>query len=169
MKQRLLSWMLAGAIGAATSAAWAEPGGWEGMHPPCGPEKRGFHHLGFGERMAERLGLTPEQREQIEKIRAQAREAGKSLREALREAKRKEREAWLAGASERELKKRAREVADKRVEWMLHGKNVRERIEAVLTPEQREQLAALRAERMERWRERREHQGHTPPPGPKPQ
>ena len=97
-----------------------------------------LEHGSFLDHLDERLGLTPEQREQLEEI----------VRESHREA----------GALRTELRPRARAQMER----------TRERINAILTPEQREEFEKLH----QRHRRRSERFFLDPPPpgahGPKP-
>jgi Spy/CpxP family protein refolding chaperone len=162
MKVVLLTAAMASA--ALGAGALAEPGkGREGCaphgfmgHPPEGAM---FGERGLN-RMASKLNLSAEQRGKIDALMKDAREESSPLRAAMRDNMAAEHKAMASGAGERELKKLAHKSADRRVELMLFGKGVEEKIRAELTDEQRAQLDALKAtrqahrqERMENWRQ----------------
>jgi Spy/CpxP family protein refolding chaperone len=121
-----------------TSLAVAAPHGGK-------PGKRGQHRAAFGAQFAEKLNLTDAQKEQIRSIHRETREqnaaffqSARQTRQELREAKRANDTAKadsLEGTlqSQREQMKQIRAAE-------------RERVLAVLTPEQRAQLEQWKAE-----------------------
>lgn len=142
----------------------------------CGPMGAEGHHRhgwgGPGESMGaagwmgfvtRKLDLSPAQEEEVKAILEQGREDARPLRQELSESRAKERRAIEEGASERALKKLARASADKRVELVVLGRAIEERVRGLLTAEQSEQLANHKAarkermqKRMEKWRQCRE-------------
>ncbi len=170
-------WKKVGLIGLCTAAllgagslqaeGWGKgpgPGPGPGHHGDCRGEHDmgGYHgHQGKGdgehfERMAERLELTAEQQEKIQTIMQSSREEGKALHKAAREARKAVREALQQGESEKTVRKLAREAADKKVDLMLHGKQTRDAIDALLTDEQKAKKQAWHESMKERRQEHRE-------------
>lgn len=130
--------------------------GWSGPGEPMGA-------AGWLGHMSERLELSPAQEEEVKAILAQAREDARPLRQKLAESRSKERQAFEEGASEKALKKLARASADQRVELVVLGRTIEEKVRGVLTAEQSERLASHKAarkermqKRMEKWRQCRE-------------
>lgn len=95
-------------------------------------------------RALEQLDLTPDQQEQVQAIREQARTETEDQRQQLRESRQQLRSLLASDASRDQLQQQHREIQQ------LHQELASERFEAmldvreVLTPEQREQLAEMR-------------------------
>lgn len=93
-------------------------------------------------RMCEQISCTEQQREDIARVLKQLRQDSKADRQAIRELRKRMADEWKAPeVDERELAKlgdeiaaHERNVADRRIEAMLE-------LHAILTPEQREQVA----------------------------
>lgn len=118
--------------------------GWHG-HRGGGPDGFG---LGFLEgRMAERLDLSQEQRDQIEAILEQGRPAVDTLRQQLRDGRETFRASHQPGDfNEAEVRAHAQAQARVRTELMVETMRLKSQVFAVLTPEQQDQLAQLRDE-----------------------
>lgn len=115
--------------------------------------QRGQHGPGI-ERLAETLGLTPEQTEQIEQIKAGAADAMKDAGQAQKELHQQLSEAAKAG-DETVIRGIASQIADQIVTQTMIRVRVHNAILGVLTPEQAEQFEA----RMAEMKERREEMG----------
>jgi len=119
--------------------ALAQPG-------PMGRGGHGPHEPGMGlDRMIRHLDLTEEQRQQLEQLQARHRDATRAVRDQLRAAH--ERFAELAHAEtldEAALREAAAEMAELRSEMMLSRVSMRREVDAILTPEQLEQLQQMR-------------------------
>lgn len=105
----------------------------------------GFRHM---ERMADRLNLSDEQRQQLKQIHRAARPQMMSIRDAMqdnREALRKLDPA--AGDYSQRVESLAAERADLTRQMILHKGRVRSSVYAILTPEQRK----LKKEQKGRW------------------
>ena len=168
MVAALVAGMTAGGVGLAQAGDHRGSNGDGGKH--------GYHHGSHHDmehggkhggkmlgRALRKLDLSDEQKAQLKEVREAAQNESKPLRDTMHDQRRAEREALAAGADEKTLKKLARDSADTRVELMLHGREVRERMMAVLTAEQKQQLQEMkaeheanRAERMKKWQERKE-------------
>ena len=125
-----------------------------------GPRDRHFNGPGFGmpnpdmisERMAERLGLNEAQRESVDNIMS----AAKPEIKALREKAKANRDALKAlDPSDPEVQNIALSNGELATEATLLFARVRGEIDAVLTDEQRAELAELKEQRGERRAERR--------------
>lgn len=138
--------------------------GAEGKH--YGDRAGGYQHSQFhggpmhGERwlahMGDKLQLSETQKADIKAIADESKAERESLRNASKEARQAEMTAIQARESERTLRKLARKSADARVDMMVHGFEMEKRIDAVLTEEQRDKLAAMKAERKTKMEERRQ-------------
>lgn len=121
-----------------------------------GPDGSGHHPvkgewsaMGEGkmfEKMSAELALTPEQKSEITTVLEAAREQGKTLHESMRAARMAERDALESGADEATLRALAGNSADARVSMMLHSRETKKKIDAVLTEEQRQQWKKVRSE-----------------------
>lgn len=132
-----------------------ERGSWgRGEH---GGHGKGGHGRAFGGRFFERLNLTDAQKAQIEQITARYREAAQAQREQFRG--RGERRGGfdpLSGTfNEAEVRAAAQARANAQVEREVAHARMMSELYAVLTPEQKAQLAAERREREQRRQERR--------------
>lgn len=107
-------------------------GRFRGRHRGTGPEDRTA-------RMVRRLGLTEEQREQVQAILESERKTAAPLRQQLAETRKKMREAALAEPfDESAIRRLAERRSEMRVELDISRARARSRIHALLTPEQRE-------------------------------
>lgn len=100
---------------------------------------------GRGMQMLEQLNLSETQRQQIQAIREQAKANSEQLREQMQTAREQMRALMASNASESELRQQHQvienwrdQMSDRRFDTMLQ-------IRQVLTPEQRAQLAELKA------------------------
>jgi Spy/CpxP family protein refolding chaperone len=157
------SLMLTGAVGfAQQEAGQGQDGKERGARHERGGE-RGRHGMrgGLGGRFAEKLNLTDAQKAQMEQIAAKYRESGK----ALRQQNRGERggggfDALADGTfNEAAVRAAAQARANARVEQeVMHARMMSEMF-AVLTSEQKAQLAAERQQweqKRQEWRSRRQ-------------
>ncbi len=125
------------------------PGGGAWGHGPQGGGNGFDHGLGFIERMlprlAEELGLTDEQLQEIRAIVDEARpaiEAATAQLKALHEARRETHDP--AVFNEGEVRAFAADLAEIQVELMVIGEQARAKALQVLTEEQRQQLEEMR-------------------------
>jgi periplasmic protein CpxP/Spy len=136
----------------------------EPMGPPHrGEFGRGFGGPGFGPRFAEALGLTDEQKTQIEAVHTRQRETLKPLMEAARQAHEAFRTAVEAPNADATAVGRAAiamNAAEKKLEAAHEA--AFEEIKALLTPEQRDKLDKMREQGAGPGR--RGPQGHRPDP-----
>lgn len=102
---------------------------------------------GDGPRWLQELNLTPEQSERIRAIHQESKEGSQGLREQMKAAKEQMRNLMNSGASSDQLRQQHdqiqslhQQLSDRRFETML-------KINEVLTPEQRSQLAQLKEQR----------------------
>lgn len=151
---------------AFSGATLAQPADQPAYRPGSGGKYTDGHHKGMHhgkgdagkrmERLVEKLELSEEQRADIREIHRAGEEESRSLHRQMRDNKRAEREALKAGADEAELLELARKTAETRVALMLRHREMQEKVQAVLTEEQRTELEQLKAEREARRREQRE-------------
>jgi Spy/CpxP family protein refolding chaperone len=97
---------------------------------------------------AELLGLTEEQREQIEAIRTEEMTARRDLREKMLEYREQMRELTNEGTfDENAIRAIAEEKAKTQVELAVSKAEMRSRIHAIMTPEQQELAKNISSER----------------------
>jgi len=137
------------------AAAWAadRPAGPRhdaNCNGPCFDGPRGGGSLA-------RLDLSDEQRAQIQAIFDAEHEQMRTMRDAAQQSREATRDALHAETvNADEVRRLAHEQADKRVDLQLARQQTRDKIDAVLTAEQRQQLQQQREQRQERRDERRE-------------
>jgi protein CpxP len=131
-------------------------GGREGRE---GGEGRGMRG-GFGGGFAEKLNLTDAQKEQMKQIAARFHESTKALRQQGRGERGDEFDALKDGTfNEAAVRAAAQARANARVEMEVAHARMMSEMYAVLTPEQKAQLAAERQQREQKrqeWRSRRQ-------------
>ncbi len=153
MKNRILvvAWaaaILASAalfVGATTLPELDDPAmAEEGLAPGC-REGKGRGPGRHGDAMAEALGLSQAQREQIEVILSEERKAAAPLRKKMAEGREQMRRVTEEGAfDEAAIRALAAEKAEVQVEMMVSRVRVQSRIHGILTPEQKELAKRLR-------------------------
>ena len=112
---------------------------------------RGHHRQDRREMMAEVIGLSEEQQDQIKAIREEERSGNEPLREKLREYREQMRELTDAGAfDEKAIRAIAEEKAEIQVELAVAKARMHSRIHAIMTPEQQELAQKLRSVRKDR-------------------
>lgn len=127
--------------------------------------KRGGHGMrgGFAGHFAHNLNLTDAQQEQMRQIAARYRESTKALREQGREGRGGQFNAFNNGVfDEAAVRAAAQARANARVEMEVAHARMMSEMYAVLTPEQKAQLAAERQQREQKRRERRTRRGLNP-------
>lgn len=145
-------WSTAAALVAALAApaAWAHGG--KGMHGPMGLDggpmmgapmmEDGARRERMLERMAERLQLKPEQREQMRALAERSAQAMRPLHDEMRQLREEQRKLWqapqldeaaIAALRERSLRLHER-IVTQREQAMLE-------MARILTPEQRQRMA----------------------------
>jgi len=120
---------------------------------------QGHHGRPDGERfdmMADGLELTAQQRDKIEAIMASARAESERLHEAAREARMAVHAALDQGESDRKVRALVRQAADRNADLMLHGRETRVAVDALLTDEQKAKKQAWHEQMKQRRDERRE-------------
>lgn len=134
---------------------WRHKGGKEGH----GGERRGMEG-GFAGRFAEKLNLTDAQKEQMKQIAARHRESTKALREQMRQARGGD-EGFLNGGTfnESAVRSAAQARANAQVELEVSRARMMSEMYAVLTAEQKAQLATERQQREQKRQERRARRG----------
>lgn len=152
-----------GVVGFAQQQSKAQDGGKDraGWNREGREGRKGRHGMGegFGGRLAEKLNLTDAQKQQIEQITARFKESTKSLREQERAAGGKDFDAFSGGTfNEAAVRAAAQARANLHVEMEVARARMMSEIYAVLTPEQKAQLAQERQQREQRrqeWRNKR--------------
>lgn len=146
---------LTGIIGFAQQQTIQGPGGKDKAGRHQQREGRGMKD-GFAGRFAEKLNLTDAQKEQMKQISARYRESNKALHEQMRAAGRGEFDSFGGGAfNEAAVRAAAQARANVRVEMEVSRARMMSEMYAVLTPEQKAQLAAERQQREQRRQEGR--------------
>jgi Spy/CpxP family protein refolding chaperone len=145
-------WMsMAAVIAMTASLAVAAPHEGQG-----GKHGRGRHGE-LGARFAEKLNLTDAQKEQIRTMNQTFRDSNKEFFEQARDTHRQMREARQAGDQARLESLKATAQSQRAQMKQLHTEQ-RQRVLALLTPEQRAQFEAMKAERQARRAERHNKQ-----------
>ncbi|HYY57612.1 MAG TPA: Spy/CpxP family protein refolding chaperone [Pyrinomonadaceae bacterium] len=136
-----------------------ERGGREWRHKG-GKEGRGMRG-GFGGRFAERLNLTDAQKEQMKQIAARYHESTKALRQQARAARRGGDTGFINGGAfdEAAVRAAAQTRANARVELEVARARMMSEMYALLTPEQKSQLATERQQWEQKRQERRARRG----------
>lgn len=125
--------------------------------------RKGRHGMGgeegFMGRFAEKLNLTDAQKQQMQQIAARFKESTKALREQERGGRDKGFDAFNGGTfNEAAVRAAAQARANMHVEMEVARARMMSEMFAVLTPEQKAQLAAERQQREQRrqeWRAKR--------------
>jgi protein CpxP len=146
-------WFTAAAAVLALSGtiAFAAPGEGRG-----GKHGRGARGGEFSERFAQKLNLTDAQKQQIKDVQQSFRDENKAFFDAARDTRRQIREAKEAGDTARlESLKATAKSQHAQMKQLRDAKM--QRIEAVLTTEQRAQWQTLKAERQAKRAERGQH------------
>lgn len=145
-RQQMITTILAAVIiGSGTTAALAEHGPMPGFGgPPPGMEREAEP---FGERMANILKLTEVQQSQIKAIIDAEQEQGEALFDKMHESREQLRQSAESTTFD-EAAVRAIAVAQSQIEVELTVSHTRTRnkVNALLTPDQRELLSNLRPE-----------------------
>lgn len=130
---------------------WRHKGGKEGRE------------RGFGGRFFERLNLTDAQKEQMQQIAARHRESTKALRQQMRQARQQGGggDGIFNGGTfnESAVRANAQARANAHVEMEVMRARMMSEMYAVLTPEQKTQLATERQQREQKRQERRARRG----------
>ena len=144
------------ALALGTSMAFAGGGeGCRGMHR----EKHRMHGAAGMARMAEKLSLTDAQKAQLKEQRANFRASNVARFETHQDTIRQYREARKAGDQARaEQLKATLEIQKGELQQLRKAQH--EAMLSILTPEQRTQLAAMKAEHKGRRGEKRHHHQH---------
>jgi len=138
--------------GAPQNEGGKEHGGGRRHDGRHGGKHGGMKGLGF---FARNLNLTDAQKAQIEQITARHRESTKSLHEQGRAARQNGADNFGDGAfNETAVRQAAQARANLHVEMEVAHARMMSEVYAVLTPEQKAQLAAQRQQREQRRRER---------------
>lgn len=152
---------LTGVVGLAQQQSNQGPGGGERggreWRHKGGKEGRG-HEGGFAGRFAEKLNLTDAQKEQMKQIAARHRESTKALREQMRQSRGGGADAGLLSGgtfNESAVRSAAQARANAQVEMEVARARMMSEMYAVLTPEQKAQLATERQQREQKRQERR--------------
>jgi protein CpxP len=156
---------LTGVVGFAQQQQKAQDGGKErgewSREGREGRKGRGGEGEGFGGRFAEKLNLTDAQKQQIEQIKTRFHESTKTLREQERAAGDKDFDAFSGGTfNEAAVRAAAQARANLHVEMEVARARMMSEIYAILTPEQKAQLATERQQREQRRQQRRNNGGN---------
>lgn len=128
-----------------------------------GKERHGMHD-GFGP-FARGLNLTDAQKEQMKQIAARYHESNKALREQARAQRGNKHEAFDGTFNESAVRAAAQARANMQVEMEVSHARMMSEMYALLTSEQKAQLAQQREQmkqKREEWRARRSQQNPTP-------
>lgn len=98
--------------------------------------------------LIEQLNLTPAQKEQIHKLRDQFKSETEPIRSSLAQIQKEVRQIKSGNpVSEGALRNKLRQQADKEIELSLAITRFQERVEALLTPDQKKLLKSLQGNR----------------------
>ncbi|WIO73874.1 Spy/CpxP family protein refolding chaperone [Porticoccaceae bacterium LTM1] len=123
-----------------------------------GKKEGGRHHPGMmqmGDRMAEKLQLTEQQREEMRAIHEEYGPRMKELMQSTRETRKALHEAKGSGASQSDIDALAKAQGEHQAEMISLRYEIHERMQAVLTEEQRAQMEEMKENRQEKMKERR--------------
>jgi protein CpxP len=151
--KKIITAVAVAALG-VTLAVAAPHGGKEGH----GRGRHGGHHGEFGERMAEKLNLSDAQKQQIKDIRQSSKEQNKAFFESFHATMKQFHEAKKADDTAKVESLRGTMEAQ-RTQMQAIRKAERDRILAILTPDQRAKFEAMKAEREQRMNEKRGERG----------
>ena len=145
----------------AAGQAGKEHAGGHGRRGGGKGHRGGRMHGGFAGGFAQKLNLTDAQKEQMKQIAARYRESAKAMRQQRGEGRRGgELNAFNGGTfDEAAVRAAAQARANARVEREVAHARMMSEMYAVLTPEQKAQLAAERQQREQRRQERRARRG----------
>ena len=146
-------WFTAAAAVLALSGTMAFAAPHEGRGGKHGRGGRGGE---FAERFAQKLNLTDAQKQQIKDVQQSFRDENKAFFDAARDTRRQIREAKEAGDTARLESLKATAQSQRAQMKQLRDARM-QRIEAVLTTEQRAQWQSLKAEREAKRGERGKH------------
>jgi Spy/CpxP family protein refolding chaperone len=122
-----------------------------------------FGHGFGGPRMFQGLQLSDTQKSSIQELFASNREKLRPLHEQVQQQRRLLQEATEKQPfDESQVRFQAQELAKLQAEMMVAHAALMNQVTAILTPEQRATLSALKAERREHFKERRQHQRGKP-------
>jgi Spy/CpxP family protein refolding chaperone len=143
-----------------TQEGGKQRGAW-GRGEHMGKGGRGMHGA-FGGRLFERLNLTDAQKAQIEQITTRYREAAKAQRgQSKGRGERGSFDPFNGGTfNEAEVRAAAQARANAQVEREVQHARMMSELYAVLTPEQKAQLATERQQREQRRQERRQRRNN---------
>uniref|UniRef100_A0A7C4AGH8 Periplasmic heavy metal sensor n=1 Tax=Fundidesulfovibrio putealis TaxID=270496 RepID=A0A7C4AGH8_9BACT len=147
--KRIIVGILVLMIAAMSAAAWAaKDAGSEGVPGHGGPEKGLV-------RMLEDLNLTPEQKKQVAAILVENREQARTMRQSMKQAHEAMRKVMdTTPGDEAAVRKAAQAMGRIGEDMAVRLGSVKARIDAVLTPEQKEQAARKREELTQRFKNR---------------
>ncbi len=117
---------------------------------------------GFAGRFFERLNLTDAQKEQMQQIAARHRESTKALRQQMRQARQGAGDNGIFNGgtfNESAVRANAQARANAHVEMEVMRARIMSEMYAVLTPEQKTQIATERQQREQKRQERRARRG----------
>ena len=144
MRQSIILALIVSMVVLGAGFTWAGPGKGDCGNcdgPKCGNETR----------MADTLGLSDTQRDEVKAIREAERTKLKPLRDELSISREAIHEAMENdNFDEVKVRQLVREHADKKVDLQIAGREFRAKIEAVMTPEQIAKMEATRKSRQER-------------------
>ncbi|RPJ69277.1 MAG: periplasmic heavy metal sensor [Acidobacteria bacterium] len=122
----------------ATGISFAQaPGG--GMHPGGGPPEQGMRGPRGGR--LEKLNLTQEQRQQLEKLMQAEREANQEVAGRMPELQQQLQEAIFLGKGD--INGTAEQINDLQAQMLKARIAHQQKVAAILTAEQREQMAKM--------------------------
>ena len=149
MFSAVLTLILWGGVAVSTQGRGPDSGGPRRAGP--GPGRGGFG----GGLLLRDLNLTDAQRDQMRQITEQHRERTRGLVDALMKAQNAQRQAMgTVPADEARIRAAMQDLAQAQTELALHRAQIQGEVYALLTPEQQQTAAKLRAEREARVKER---------------
>lgn len=152
-----------GIVGFAQQNATKEQGSKQGVERHGGPGHRGHDGMErgpFGGRFAEKLNLTDAQKEQMKQITTRFHESTKALREKSQDGRQGMFDMLNGGTfDEAAVRAAAQARANNHVEMEVARARMMSEMFAILTPEQKAQVAAMRQQMEQKRQEWRAREG----------
>lgn len=142
-----LALILAGTLMLGGTGAALAYGGYHGKGH-CG------HHGSPMRALSQIDNLSDEQRDQIKALIKEQRDTMRGKKDSMRESRQALRDAMQSGASKEELQALAEKQGDQVTAMIMARAQMRDRINAILTEEQRTELQKMQQERMKERRDR---------------
>lgn len=126
-----------------------------------GKFKRGFGHRGGFERLAKKLNLTDEQKEQVKQIRETSKAKIQPLKENMKSIHQQMNAATADGQfDEAQVQALATQQANIMAQMIVEKERTKSQFFAILTPEQQAQAKQLKEQMKERFKDKFQKRGN---------